>query len=152
MHLSSYWGPKDSSGFQSRFCVCVSVQLNVCQVVRVNLWQTFFLPVVVCSACGHRPWCQIPQWQYNMCVYPSLQLFTGILMFLYLYSIVLIIEMITIYINITSVWFQVFDVFIPTLGYKGPHWGPVIIVVHRHFDVFVFVFNSINNRDDYYLY
>ena len=55
----------------------------------------------------------------------------GTFVIFYLYSTVLILEMITITITITSVGVQSCGEFVPVLGSKGPQWGPVKLMYVR---------------------
>ena len=97
------WGPEEPSGVQLRLCVCLSVflslclslslslSLSFCRVFWVTFWRTFARPEIACSACGRRPWVQIPRVTV-LYVRPSVHSYVpssaGLLQFLYLYSIV----------------------------------------------------------------
>ena len=130
MHLSSHWGLEDPSGFQSSLCVCLSESLSLCfyvsLVVRIDFWWIFLWPVIALRTCGHRPWG--PQYNRDSILCPSVRpsfFVRGPFWFLYLYSIFLILEIITVAITITSVRVQHRDEFIPTLRSSIPQWGPV---------------------------
>ena len=99
----------------------MSVCLCVCLVAHVDFWKS--------QKCAHNcAQCIRPQDTTNpvsgsiicpsVCPYVCLR-------DLYVYSIVLILDMTTITFTITSVGFQRCDTFICTLGSQGPQWGPV---------------------------
>ena len=129
--------------------MCPFLCLSVCRVVCLVYWQTFQRPIIVnstcsrrtrvlqynlyqsarpviaCSTCVHRPRDKRPEWKCNISLRPPVRFSVGLLQFLYLYSIVLLLEMITITITINGVGVQHRNLFIPTLGSFGIQWGTV---------------------------
>ena len=140
MNLFPHCGPPYPSGVQSSLCVYLYVYLCLCLGFCVTFWKS----KSVARNCVHymRPQATgsnplrgsiiflyvhpsthppvRPSTRSSGCPSGFPQTFCN---FLYLYSIVLILQMITITINITSLGVQSCDAFIPSLGYGGPQWG-----------------------------
>ena len=103
------------------FCLSVylSIYLSVCRVVCISFWKKSPLPVIACSSYVHRTW--VPQ--YNIyrsiiCPYVCTSVQASVCrpfaVFLFVF--------------ISSVGVQSRGVFIPTLGYRVPQWGPVYLI------------------------
>ena len=111
------WGPVELMCLY----LCISVFLYLYPVLRINFWWS----KCVVRNCAQRMWPQAtgsnPPSGSIIC--PSIRSSTGLLGFLYLYSIVLIIHMINITIIINSVGFQSRDAF--------PHTGVQSILYVR---------------------
>ena len=136
MYLYPHWGPKEPDGVQSSLCVHVYVFLSVYLYVSLSSHPCRFLEII-CTArnCAQRIWPQATgsdSLSGNI-IFPYVRTSVRPVVrepftIFYLYSIVLILEMININITITSVGVQHSDAFIPTLGSVGLQWGPVAII------------------------